>query len=63
MARVSRRYLREKWGSLKVMMEGYLEIEDEDLDDAIPTENVLRVLGSIEDLSESIITELRNSKV
>ena len=62
MARVSRRYLREKWSALKTMMEGYLEIEDEDLDDAIPTESVLRVLGSIEDLSESIITELKNAK-
>lgn len=58
MGYVSRKYLREKYTKLKSDMENVLQILDEDLSDSVDNDDVKRVFYTVEDSSQSIISEL-----
>lgn len=59
---ISRKYLSEKYRSLKWDMEKVLCVEDETQEDRIDVEDVKRVFWNIKDKCISIVTELEKCK-
>lgn len=62
MAHVSRQYLREKWNSIKRDMEGYLQVNNEDIPDGIAPDDVKACIGNIEHQFDVIKAELEKYK-
>ena len=62
MGHVSRQYLREKWNSAKRDMEGFLQINNEEIPDRIPEKDVNACIENIKHQFTVIMAELDKYK-
>jgi len=63
MSYVSRKYLNEKYASLKHDLENVLGLLGKEDNDKIDTEDILKVLPNIRDNVNAIMTELENVEI
>lgn len=62
MGHVSRRYLKEKWDSAKRDIESFLEIDNEELPDAVDVKDVEKCFYNVKEKLTAVLTELEKYK-